>query len=76
MKSLIGTGVALITPFKKDFSVDVIALQKIVNFCIDGGINYLGVLGTTGETATLSEAEQSLVIKTIVETNKNRLPLV
>ena len=76
MNSFIGTGVALITPFKKDFSVDVIALQKIVNFCIDGGINYLVVLGTTGETATLSEAEQSLVIKTIVETNKNRLPLV
>ncbi|MFY8187213.1 MAG: 4-hydroxy-tetrahydrodipicolinate synthase [Flavobacterium sp.] len=76
MHSFIGTGVALITPFKKDFSVDTVALQNIVNHCIDGGIDYLVVLGTTAETATLSEAEQALVIKTVVETNNKRLPLV
>jgi 4-hydroxy-tetrahydrodipicolinate synthase len=76
MQSLVGTGVALVTPFKKDFSVDVEALQRIVNFQIDNGIDYLVVLGTTAETATLSQDEQELVIKTIVETNNKRLPLV
>ncbi|MES2410940.1 MAG: 4-hydroxy-tetrahydrodipicolinate synthase [Bacteroidota bacterium] len=76
MQSLIGTGVALVTPFKKDFSVDVDALKAIVNFQIDNGIDYLVVLGTTAETATLSKAEKELVIKTIVDANKGRLPLV
>jgi 4-hydroxy-tetrahydrodipicolinate synthase len=76
MQSLVGTGVALVTPFKKDFSVDVEALQRIVNFQIDNGIDYLVVLGTTAESATLSQDEKELVIKTIVETNKKRLPLV
>jgi 4-hydroxy-tetrahydrodipicolinate synthase len=76
MQSLIGTGVALVTPFKKDFSVDVDALKTIVNFQIDNGIDYLVVLGTTAESATLSKEEKELVIKTIVESNKGRLPLV
>ncbi|NNT72951.1 4-hydroxy-tetrahydrodipicolinate synthase [Flavobacterium sp. IMCC34852] len=76
MQALIGTGVALVTPFKKDFSVDVEALKSIVNFQVDNGIDYLVVLGTTAETATLSKDEKELVIKTIVEANKGRLPLV
>lgn len=76
MQSLIGTGVALVTPFKKDFSVDVDALKSIVNFQIDNGIDYLVVLGTTAETATLTKDEKELVIKTVVEANKGRLPLV
>jgi 4-hydroxy-tetrahydrodipicolinate synthase len=76
MQSLIGTGVALVTPFKKDFSVDVDALKAIVNFQVDNGIDYLVVLGTTAETATLTKDEKELVIKTIVEANKGRLPLV
>lgn len=76
MQSLIGTGVALVTPFKKDFSVDIEALQRIVNFSIDGGVEYLVVMGTTGENATLTQAEKELVIKTVIETNKGRLPLV
>ena len=76
MQSLIGTGVALVTPFKKDFSVDVEALKRVVNFVIDGGVEYLVVLGTTAETATLSTEEQELVITTIVEANNDRLPLV
>ena len=76
MQSLIGTGVALVTPFKKDFSVDVEALKVIVNFQIDNGIDYLVVLGTTAESATLSQDEKELVIKTVVEANKGRLPLV
>lgn len=76
MQSLIGTGVALVTPFKKDFSVDVEALQRIVNFSIDGGVEYLVVMGTTAENATLTQAEKELVIKTVIDTNKGRLPLV
>jgi len=76
MQSLIGTGVALVTPFKKDFSVDTEALTRIVNFQIKGGIDYLVILGTTAENATLSELEKNLVIETIIKANQNRLPLV
>jgi 4-hydroxy-tetrahydrodipicolinate synthase len=76
MQSLIGTGVALVTPFKKDFTVDVEALKRIVNFQIDNGIDYLVVLGTTAETATLTKQEKEVVIQTVVEANKGRLPLV
>lgn len=76
MQALIGTGVALVTPFKKDFSVDTEALTRIVNFQIDNGINYLVVLGTTAENATLSQEEKELVIKTVVAANNKRLPLV
>lgn len=76
MQSLIGTGVALVTPFKKDFSVDTEALTRIVNFQIDNGIEYLVVLGTTAENATLSQDEKELVISTVVKANGGRLPLV
>lgn len=76
MKELIGTGVALITPFTTNFEVDVEALKRIVNYQIDNGIDYLVVLGTTGESVTLSEKEKQLVIDTIIEVNERRLPLV
>lgn len=76
MQSLIGTGVALVTPFNEDFSIDTEALKRIVNFSVDGGIEYLVVLGTTAENATLSPEEKELVIKTVIETNNGRLPLV
>ena len=76
MQSFVGTGVALVTPFKKDFSVDFEALERIVNHVIDGDVEYLVVLGTTGEPATLTSQEKELVIETIVKANKNRLPLV
>ncbi|WP_309608928.1 4-hydroxy-tetrahydrodipicolinate synthase [Flavobacterium sp.] len=76
MQAFIGTGVALVTPFKKDFSVDIEALKKIVNHVIDGGVEYLVVLGTTGEPATLNQEEKEIVIETIIEANKGRLPLV
>ncbi|MDQ6469604.1 4-hydroxy-tetrahydrodipicolinate synthase [Flavobacterium sp. LHD-80] len=76
MQSLIGTGVALVTPFKKDFSVDIEALQRIVNFSIDGGVEYLVVMGTTAENATLTQDEKELVINTVIDVNKGRLPLV
>lgn len=76
MQSLIGTGVALVTPFKKDLSVDTQALTRIVDFQIDNGINYLVVLGTTAETATLTKDEKELVIQTVIQANNGRLPLV
>ena len=76
MEQLVGTGVALVTPFKEDFSIDTIALAKIVNYCVHGGIDYLVVLGTTGESVVLSKKEKQLVIDTIVDANAGRLPLV
>ena len=76
MQAFIGTGVALVTPFKEDFSLDTEALKKIVNHVIDGGVEYLVVLGTTGEPATLTQDEKEIVIDTIIEANKGRLPLV
>ena len=76
MQSLIGTGVALATPFRKDFSIDTEALIRIVNFSIDGGVEYLVAMGTTAENATMSQDEKEFVIQTIVDTNNGRLPLV
>lgn len=76
MKELMGTGVALVTPFNADFSVDTAALSKVVNYCVDGGVDYLVVLGTTGESVTLNKAEKQLVMETVIRTNAGRLPLV
>jgi 4-hydroxy-tetrahydrodipicolinate synthase len=76
MKKLYGTGVALVTPFKKDLTVDEKALRAIVNHCIEGGIDYLVVLGTTGEPVTLAKSEKQKVLRTVVEQNAGRLPLV
>jgi len=76
MKELIGTGVALITPFTSEGQVDVEGLQRVVNYQMDNGIDYLVVLGTTGESVTLTETEKQLVIDTIVATNAGTLPLV
>ena len=71
-----GTGVALVTPFKDDFSVDVEALTRIVNHVIDNGADFLVVLGTTSEAPTLTTEEKKLVINTILEANKGRLPIL
>lgn len=76
MEQFVGTGVALVTPFKDDFSVDANALAKIVEYNIQGGTDYLVVLGTTAETATLSPADKQLVVDVVVRTNAGRLPLV
>jgi len=76
MKELIGTGVALVTPFNEDFSIDVEALARIVDYCIDGGVDYLVVLGTTGESVTLNSTEKKLVVQTVLKANDGRLPLV
>ena len=76
MQQFIGMGVALVTPFKDDFTVDVDALIKLVNFNIENGTNYLVVNGTTGESATISKEEKELIIDVIVKANNKRLPLV
>ena len=71
-----GTGIALITPFKQDQSIDVEALDKIVSHVIDNGADFLVVLGTTSEAPTLTAEEKKLVINTILKTNNNRLPVL
>ena len=76
MNKFVGTGVALVTPFKEDLSIDKDALRKLVNFQVDNGIDYMVVLGTTGESATLSSEEKKEVIEIIVSENNGRLPLV
>ncbi|MGB7785760.1 MAG: 4-hydroxy-tetrahydrodipicolinate synthase [Salinimicrobium sp.] len=76
MNKFVGTGVALITPFKEDLSVDKEALKKLVNFQVDNGIDYMVVLGTTGESVTLSSEEKKEVMEIIIAENNGRLPLV
>lgn len=76
MKDLIGTGVALITPFDAAGEVDVPGLQRVVEYQVSNGIEYLVILGTTAESATLSKEEKQLVIDTVISANNGRLPLV
>ena len=76
MQKFVGTGVALVTPFKTDKSVDFDALIKLVNYNIDNGTNYLVINGTTGESATITNKEKLEIIEVIVKTNAGRLPLV
>ena len=72
----IGTGVALITPFYSDFSVDYNSLEKLVEFNILNGINYLVINGTTAESPTINSFERERIINTVVGVNNNRVPLV
>ena len=71
-----GTGIALVTPFKQDLSIDFDALSKLVEHCIAGGVDYLVVMGTTGENPTLSRSEQYEVLSCIQEVNQARKPIV
>ncbi len=71
-----GTGVALVTPFKADQSIDTDALTRIVNHVIDNGADFLVVLGTTSEAPTLTKEEKNLVISTILKANAGRLPIL
>ena len=71
-----GTGIALITPFKQDQSVDTESLIRIVNHVIDNGADFLVALGTTSEAPTLSADEKKLVVDTILKTNAGRLPVL
>jgi 4-hydroxy-tetrahydrodipicolinate synthase len=71
-----GTGVALITPFKEDLSIDYSALEQLVESVIAGGVEFLVALGTTAETPTLSEEEKLAVLNFILKVNNRRLPVV
>lgn len=76
MNILKGVGVALVTPFNEDLSVDFESLTKLIDFNIDNGTNFLVVLGTTAEAATLSLEEKKQVIQHVIKINNQRLPLV
>lgn len=76
MSNLKGVGVALVTPFNEDLSVDFDSLTRLIEYNIENGTNYLVVLGTTAEAATLSKEEKKEVIKHVIKINSKRLPLV
>lgn len=76
MNQFNGVGVALVTPFKEDLSLDLEALDRLIEYNIEGGTSYLVVLGTTAEAATLSPEEKQAVMDRVVKTNAGRLPLV
>ena len=76
MQKFVGTGVAIITPFNADKSVDYDGLETLVNYQIDNGIDYIVINGTTGESATVTKEERSKIINVISNTNNKRLPLV
>ena len=73
---LTGTGVALITPFNEDGSVDFVSLERLIDFVIDGGVNYVVTLGTTGETPTLSKEEKKEIINQTFQFVEGRVPVV
>ncbi len=74
--NLKGTGVAIVTPFTKKGNVDTAALTQIVKHLHAGKVEYIVVLGTTGETATLTKQEKDLVVETVIKANAKKLPLV
>lgn len=76
MNQLKGTGVALITPLLEDFSIDFEGLKRLVDHVISGGVDYLVILGTTGEAATLNSLEKKEVLKACLEYNQGRVPIV
>ena len=76
MKKLKGTGVAIVTPFKNDSSIDFAAFGRVVNHVINGGVNYIVALGTTGESVTLTKDEKKAIICYILEVIDSRVPLV
>ena len=71
-----GTGIALITPFNPDKSVDLASLERIVDHVIDGGADFLVALGTTSEAPTLTAEEKRQVVDTILTANNGRLPVL
>lgn len=71
-----GTGIALITPFNEDQSVDFVALERIVNHVINGGADFLVALGTTSEAPTLTAEEKKQVVDAILKANARRLPVL
>ena len=76
MVRISGSGVALITPFKNDYNIDYEALEKLINYVINGGVDYIVMLGTTGESVVLSSAEKIKITTFFKEINKDRVPLI
>jgi 4-hydroxy-tetrahydrodipicolinate synthase len=76
MKKFKGTGVAIVTPFKTDSSIDFNAFGRVINHIITGGIDYIVAMGTTGETSTLTRDEKQAIISYVTEVIDNRVPLV
>jgi 4-hydroxy-tetrahydrodipicolinate synthase len=76
MKNFRGTGVAMVTPFKSDSSIDFKALERVVNHIIDGGVSYLVILGTTSEAITMNSEEREAVVSYVKEINSRRVPIV
>lgn len=76
MNKFQGTGVALITPFDKEYNIDYNGLENLVEHCINGGVEYLVVMGTTGENATLSADEKKDVLKFVQKVTAGRKPIV
>ncbi len=74
--NLKGTGVAMVTPFDGNGKVDHEALKRLTSFLVDGGVDYLVVMGTTGESVTLSKSEKKEVLQTVLATNAGRIPVV
>jgi 4-hydroxy-tetrahydrodipicolinate synthase len=75
-KSFTGTGVAIVTPFRNDSSIDFKSLEKLMEHIISGGVDYVVVLGTTGESVTLSKDEKKAVINFVTDTVDKRIPVV
>jgi 4-hydroxy-tetrahydrodipicolinate synthase len=73
---LTGTGVALVTPFKSNGDVDFSALGKVIDFVIEGGVEYVITLGTTGETPTLDKQEKKDIIEYTYDKVKDRVPVI
>jgi 4-hydroxy-tetrahydrodipicolinate synthase len=76
MKRFRGTGVAIVTPFKNDSSIDFSALGRVINHVIKGNVNYIVAMGTTGEASTLTKDEKQAVISYVLETVDSRVPVV
>lgn len=76
MNQLRGLGVAMVTPFKKDLTPDLVALKKLTEFLINGGVDYLVVMGTTGESVTLDKEDKKAILDTVLSTNAGRKPVV
>jgi 4-hydroxy-tetrahydrodipicolinate synthase len=76
MKKFRGTGVAIVTPFKNDSSIDFAALGRVINHVINGGVNYIVAMGTTGESVTITKDEKKAIVSYVAEIIDNRVPLV
>ena len=76
MEKFKGLGVAMVTPFNADGSIDYLGLERLTNHLVDGGVNYLVVMGTTGENPTINNEEQQAILQKVIEINARRLPIV